>query len=741
MSPERAGKRARVDGAAETATAPDPLQAPLPDPFDALPDAVVSDVFKALGYQNSWPLRRVCRRWRRVVEETEWAGVELTIWGSSGEDRDGEQTRRFRSALSVFENRKLRLAKGVALRARLPFDRTQPEPEDNEDWEAVGLPPPPPRTKTKWTAEKGANRRTVGAACSLLAAIARSHSGPAELLDVFVGLDGVGPGDLSDPRFLNSYLLGVLGALAPPGGAPSALQILSVGLNGVQLDDPGSLRCPTWPPAAELRAALAPFGKLLSLTLVFDQSCLGVSPQAAAAIAEACPLLEHVCLCPSFEDKAPDGVLASLSRLAHLAHLIVHWPSASSWPWDGGHDEAKVLDGGVVALATGPAGQSLRGLAFHTSIYGYRDLDESWDPYTWLRLADVELSGGALAALGGMPLLEYLEPLQLSGLFLNPDHVTPKAVLALGRVPGLREASVVVREPVGYSDDPAGRAAALAGLLGALGQALSEAPSVERLTLKLELRGYVDFYHTEEDRDQFERARAALGPGAVAALLGSAGVQRSLVFLLLHAAHKMTEAEAEAVVALGALERLQLEYELEPEQTDSLRPYEILLGLHPNVRACVNASSGHRLGSNESPEGMGVRELEARWTRRSGRCAPWRLLRAGRQRHGWVFADGYKNVDAALQACARFAWERLIPLVGAPDTKSPAGRDRSIRLADSYRASVSVLDEDPSSRTPAHSRALSAVGPLADAYFGGILNALAFVASFTLDTQARVPPG
>eukprot|EP00741_Cyanophora_paradoxa_P024590 tig00000269_g23741.t1 len=105
--------------------------------------------------------------------------------------------------------------------------------------------------------------------------------------------------------------------------------------------------------------------------------------------------------------------------------------------------------------------------------------------------------------------------------------------------------------------------------------------------------------------------------------------------------------------------------------------------------------------------------------------APWRLLRAGRQLHGWVFADGYKNVDAALQACARFAWERLIPLVGAPDTKSPAGRDRSIRLADSYRVSVSVLDEDPSSRTPAHSRALSAIGPLADAYFGGILNALA----------------
>eukprot|EP00741_Cyanophora_paradoxa_P024555 tig00000269_g23708.t1 len=65
-------------------------------------------VFKTLGLWESWPLRGVCRRWRRLVEGTEWAKLELQL-----KERKAEGL--FDSAAALVEKGKLQLSAGASI--------------------------------------------------------------------------------------------------------------------------------------------------------------------------------------------------------------------------------------------------------------------------------------------------------------------------------------------------------------------------------------------------------------------------------------------------------------------------------------------------------------------------------------------------------------------------------------------------------------------------------------------------
>eukprot|EP00741_Cyanophora_paradoxa_P000037 tig00000057_g35.t1 len=339
-----------------------------PGAFDDVPDAVLSGVFKALGPRASWPLRRVCGRWRRVVEEMEWASFELRIKAADvdmsraaaheASEQGDESAYDVLSAL--FERRRLRLSAGASVSLRPELSRLVAF--DRNDGRSVA-------------AAHQIHRRRVEAACGLLRAIARSHSGPSQPREVSIELmrdmqdisDDVDDRELAiiaarqvDKDFLRSYLLGVLSALQPAeGAASSSLESLSVSFNsglfkefgvtfGEGLEEMRSKTRP-WPAPADLRAALAPFAQLRSLSLFFGVYDKGAQPEAAEAIAGACPLLRSVRLLARDE-----AVLAAFAPLAHLQQLAVIFSTFG----------APDVSDGVVALADGPAGQSLQSIEF-----------------------------------------------------------------------------------------------------------------------------------------------------------------------------------------------------------------------------------------------------------------------------------------------------------------------------------------------------------------------------------------
>eukprot|EP00741_Cyanophora_paradoxa_P024584 tig00000269_g23735.t1 len=364
-SKSHASKRARVEQpAAPPAPAPVPLQGAGQEAFDALPDAVVSDVFKALGLRESWHLRGVCRRWRRVVEETEWASVELRIEGGDATDWTGGKSGKRRKAAGgegaggpggervysllteLFEARKLRLGGSagcsVALRAEFPRPPTLRLGKSGDV-----------------AAVEKSHQLAASAACGLLATIAGRVCGPAQLREATVELINASRIRRATRKLLRDVLLGVLRALAPQDGAASALECLSVGFTGGPgSDDSESDRFMPWPEPDELRTALAPFGKLRSLTLFFNELDEGAALEAAAAIAEACPLLRSLALGPG-----EDAALAALAPLAHLEELVVEWP-----PPTRDSNEPRAL----AALADKPAGRSLRRIALFRSTGLYR---------------------------------------------------------------------------------------------------------------------------------------------------------------------------------------------------------------------------------------------------------------------------------------------------------------------------------------------------------------------------------
>eukprot|EP00741_Cyanophora_paradoxa_P017686 tig00021013_g17080.t2 len=277
--------------------------------FDALPDAVASNAFESLGPRAMWPLRGVCRRWRRVIEETEWSSFEL---------RTDEE----KSAGSA--------------------------PSSHDAATAL---------------------REVEAACGLLASIVRSGGGggggggaapaaaqPREVVFAILGSEDEDEEDGCGEGFLRCFVLGALRALRPPGGAPGRLEGLHLCLkNRVYAQTRGRMDVPL-PPGDELRAALSPFGELRSLTRYFQAHDSGATPEAAAAAAAACPLPRSLSFRPDLASES--AALAALAPLARLERPAPLFGAARS-------DLCLAADasgGGFGPIAGGPAGRSLRSL-------------------------------------------------------------------------------------------------------------------------------------------------------------------------------------------------------------------------------------------------------------------------------------------------------------------------------------------------------------------------------------------
>eukprot|EP00741_Cyanophora_paradoxa_P024535 tig00000269_g23689.t1 len=484
-------------------------------------DALMSDVFRALGLRASWPLRGVCRRWLRVVEETEWTDVELQIKLATDMYKTAPGRRRvapaeqrdeslYDAVSALFEQRKLRLGAGASV-------SLSPE--------LVYL----SKKKNIHTA-KQSEQRILAAACRLLTAIAGSHGGPQRSWGLSFALRGGEPGQpriRSDRDHVCAYLCGVLRALAPPEGATSALESLSVSLLGVR---PTETEWAPWPPAAadELRAALAPFRQLRSLELAFNATDAGIGPEAAAAVAASCPLLRSLCFFPCGE--AAGEALAALAPLARLEELVALFTGRSP------------VSDSVLALGDGPAGQSLRRVEF---------VEAKPNREPQLRypssLAFGSVSSAVLHALGRMPKLESIEEMQLS-----TGRVTAESVRALGRAASLRRIDLEIED---YEESAGVR------VLPALGEALSGLPRLERLNLVL-----------KGDRTP---------PEGVLALLASDCARRALTGLHLSVLRPLAEAEAEAILALPALRRLRVACDL--ARVDPLDPYHVLAGIRPQV--------------------------------------------------------------------------------------------------------------------------------------------------------------
>eukprot|EP00741_Cyanophora_paradoxa_P009778 tig00000147_g9474.t1 len=545
--------------------------------FDVLPDVVIAEVFKLFGLRAGWPLRGVCRRWRRLVEETEWASFELT-----GAAASVEQSREsaYEAAAALFEKRKLRLGGGGSVTLR--------------PWVA------------SWSLIPDTGSAAVEAVCSVLSAITHTHSGPAQPREVIVELQELFDVSRFDEDFLHAFLLGVLRALRPAEGAASGLESLSVGLTmedeGGQGDHcrRGSL---PWPESADLRAALAPFGGALrSLHLFFGPRNAGLDAASAAAIAAACPLLRSVLL--PFDEESLSESLAALARLGCLEELAAVLTPLS----EGGVSE------GLAALADGAAGRSIRRISFLAEAEMCRrgefprrpEADSSSGECLGLVLYDA-----GLLALSRMPQLESIEPLRI-----YPGYVQPDAVRSLGRIAGLREASL---EFVCSSSRQETSAA-----LRALAEAVDGLPRLSRLRLQLQTsiregagavaeflgsagarRALTDLELEVHPTWTSEEVRAVgeamsglprlarlkldlrgLDPTAadVVALLGGGCLSITALELLLH--RPLSEAEAEAILALPALRRLRISSKLFP--LPSLRPFEVLRGLRPEVAVKVD---------------------------------------------------------------------------------------------------------------------------------------------------------
>eukprot|EP00741_Cyanophora_paradoxa_P010964 tig00020553_g10599.t1 len=330
------------------------------------------------------------------------------------------------------------------------------------------------------------------------------------------------------------------------------------------------------PKAADLRAALAPFDNLRSLAISFGSLDVGITAETATAIAGACPLLRAF-RC-GLHRPSVNAVLAALAPLGRLEEL--------SLPMDGGEYACDISDG-VLALAEGPAGRTLRRIALARD----RDRDVATSTSTsknskgrrgrgrgrqqsFLNSSDedasrpvFEPSGAALLGLCRMPNLESVYPLRIrSGL--DARAVAPGDVLALGGAAGLREVHLALDfgRCFGADRDRA------PGLLRALGEALSSLPRLERLRLGLDGVG------------------RHVPPEGVATLLGSPGARRALTDLRLELADRpLSGAEAAAIAALPALEglRLPVEPSMELGSCPPLEPFQTLARMRPEVAASV----------------------------------------------------------------------------------------------------------------------------------------------------------
>eukprot|EP00741_Cyanophora_paradoxa_P009132 tig00000145_g8844.t1 len=362
---------------------------PNPDPFDALPDGVLSLVLERLGLQSAAAARAVCKRWRQAAEAVTWKRLEVVTWrperadhlaallsmSSSSEDDDaGAGTAR----------RWIRVAHSARLHAEITGSHVS---------------------------RGAANQRSPWDAALALAFACTAASG------------GLGDVDLKCARSMaaHSCVGDVLEALAvgqakrarppAPGGA----------LRGLALRDACGACCRGLPPAAELDDCLRPFSGLESLVLPV---CCAVDAEGASALARCLPRLRKLGInLQTYKDAA------RLSALAALECLDV---------WSDEGDAAPLLEG----LASGPAAQSLKELEFSAvlSAAALRALP---------RLAALERLPGTfsleesvrtadLACLGACPALLSVGPLRLSCLS-GGAGASAEAVLA-DRLGGLAAA-------------------------------------------------------------------------------------------------------------------------------------------------------------------------------------------------------------------------------------------------------------------------------------------------------------
>eukprot|EP00741_Cyanophora_paradoxa_P001777 tig00000073_g1723.t1 len=364
-----------------------------------------------LGLRESWPLRGVCRRWRRVVEEREWASVDLRIKGVSGTAA--------LSALLGGGARKLRLSAGssVALRPELAAGEEEADSEQaaaSDDLDAY-------RPRLRPSARRGggeswrpaSHERWLEAALIALAAVATAadptaaaagqpQPQPRAVTGELLGCNG----RLRVPSlgaFLSAYLLGVLRALRP-----------AAAVAGQSKRKSKSKPAPA-PAAASALESLS----LRSLTLCFGEFDGGVGPEAAAAIAAACPLLRSIVLQPDVNEGAK--VVAAFAPLAHLEDLLLliggSFFNASE---------------GILALAGGPAGQSLKSFAFTRRRGLFKEGNFPMQYPSYPESADIDSE--AVLALSRMPKLECIKKMQI---ILYPFD--PAAILPPGRIASLRE--------------------------------------------------------------------------------------------------------------------------------------------------------------------------------------------------------------------------------------------------------------------------------------------------------------
>eukprot|EP00741_Cyanophora_paradoxa_P002847 tig00000640_g2763.t1 len=605
---EPAGKRARVTAPIMNAPAPAPRAPETAGALDRLSDALLVKVFECLGLRTSWPLRAVCRRLRRVIQDAGWPSLE--VWGGG---------RACEEARALLEVGRLRLAAGARVSLRSEIGRQYRA----ERCSAFHV---DPRMQQQM---EGAHRATATAFCELLASVASGQTGGAQLRGVEADIGVV---SLSMPGLgllyracAGPFLVGVLRALWPPGGAPSGLESLAIGSSG------GQLKCARegdwWPPPAELRPALAPFGRLRSLVLAFAHSEEGAGPEFAAAVAASCPLLRALAIRP--RAGSADAVLAALAGLARLEQLVVVLRDecvdrtfcsvrhVEANHRSDGHD----VTPGVVALADGEAGKSLRRLAFSPTgdLRGLEGIQQKAEP---ARPAIAVLRADGLRALARMPNLESVVPLRIDWRTAGaPGERSHESVAVLSRLAKLREAAVFCLSAAEFEegcDDIEAR------LCAAAGHALSSWPNLSTLHLWWRGRSAGDFGAALGS----PTARAAVahlhlcalapwgGPAVAAALEGlpslrslelelrrmaegdvlavlrSPAARRALTTLAISMRRPLSMAEAEAITALPALRSLVVHPML--ASNEDMLPIQLLRGLRPRAEVWVEAQHSER---------------------------------------------------------------------------------------------------------------------------------------------------
>eukprot|EP00741_Cyanophora_paradoxa_P001504 tig00000492_g1456.t1 len=238
-------------------------------PFRHLPDGVLSQIFELLGLRTVAVARLMCRRWRNVAETFEWRNLELAV--ESVEQLDQIASQIASGGQECGGRRWIRLAPGASL--RLEVDRR------------AGVLRASDGQKSPWEA-----------ALALASACAAASGGLGE---VDLTCDSSGPS--------RSCFGGLLGALAPPGGAA----------------------------CAALRSGL-------SLPV-----CCTADRASAAALAQSLPRLKRLEMSVGRFD-----AVAGLASLSSLEFLQIH-NEAFEPP-----DAAPLIEG----LASGPAARSLKEL-------------------------------------------------------------------------------------------------------------------------------------------------------------------------------------------------------------------------------------------------------------------------------------------------------------------------------------------------------------------------------------------